>query len=111
MGKAPIMFARLYDKWFVPLALALFAIHFITGTICAASPVIRVNDQFNNYIKPGFLLLTSPFPHGWCQGSLLGCALYFGTMLFYSALMAAAALGVMTALHSLRLIAIPRSTV
>ena len=95
------MFARLYDKWFVPMALAVFAIHFIAGTMCRINPNFHVNDQFNAYIKPGFHLLTSPFPHGWFQGSLLGTGLYFGVMLFYSALMAVAALGVITALHAL----------
>jgi hypothetical protein len=102
MRKAPSMFARLYDKWYVPIVLALFAIHFLAGTLCGISQSIPINNHFNTYMRPGFLLLTSPLPRVWFQQNVLGYLLYVGTMLFYSALLAAAVLGVMTAVHALR---------
>jgi hypothetical protein len=78
---------------FVILVLLIFAVHFAVGMICRANPDPKVSDRFNAYLKPGVLLLFSPFlllsklfPNGWGHGDILGVLIYFGAMLLYSLL-------------------------
>lgn len=85
----------------VAVVLIIFALHFVTGMVCRANPDPKVSDRFDAYLKPGLLLLLSPFiflskllPHGWGQGNILGVFIYFGAMLAYSVLWTLALFGI-----------------
>jgi hypothetical protein len=82
------------------VVLIIFALHFVTGMVCRANPDPKVGDHFDAYLRPGLVVLLSPFlflsklfPHGWGQGNILGSFIYFGAMLLYSALLVLAGFG------------------
>jgi len=79
---------------FVVIILLIFAMHFAAGMICRANPGPKVSDRFDAYLKPGILVLSTPFlflstlfPRGWGHGNMLEVFIYFGAMLGYSVLL------------------------
>jgi hypothetical protein len=86
---------------FVMLVLLIFSAHFIAGMVCRANSDPKVSDRFDAYLKPGVLLLFSPFlllsklfPNRWGHGDILGVFIYFGAMFLYSLLLTIALFGI-----------------
>lgn len=86
---------------FVTFVLLIFAMHFALGMIYRANPNPNVSDSFDVYLKPGLLVLLTPFlllsklfPPEWGQGDIFGVFIYFGAMFLYSLLQTLAIFGI-----------------